>query len=89
MSRVLYALVALFAPALAFAQSDEAPAEDGPRVIYQKELHLDFDAARVAAEVATPSGAVVLAEKRGQFNPLIRLRADFAPEMLQSIDEVR
>ena len=43
----------------------------------------------VNGELVKPSGAMVLDRKKASFNPLIKLRSDFNPEMEQSIDEVK
>jgi hypothetical protein len=43
----------------------------------------------VNGELVKPQSALVLDRKKAQFNPLIKLRADFNDEMEQSVDEVK
>jgi len=79
------ALLALAAsPAL--AQDDEVP---GRKVVYKTKTEIDFEAVEVAGELVKPQGALLLDRKRGSFNPLIKLRADFNSEMDASVDEIK
>ena len=70
----------------AFAQDEEA---DGRKVQYKQKTEIDFEGLDVSGELVKPSGAMVLDRKKASFNPLIKLRSDFNPEMEQSIDEVK
>ena len=80
------ALLALTAtPALA-QDDDEA---SGRRVTYKSKTEIDFEAVEVAGELVKPQGALLLDRKRGSFNPLIKLRADFNDEMDSSVDEIK
>jgi hypothetical protein len=83
---VLAAAIGAFAgPAL--AQDEE---EVGDRkVTYKSKTEIDFEGLDVAGELVKPSSALVLDRKKASFNPLIKLREDFNPEMEQSIDEVK
>lgn len=71
---------------VAFAQDEEA---DGRKVTYKQKTEIDFEGLDVSGELVKPSGAMVLDRKKASFNPLIKLRSDFNPEMEQSIDEVK
>ncbi|MFH1466778.1 MAG: hypothetical protein ABIO70_20500 [Pseudomonadota bacterium] len=83
-------LVALaFATAPVYAQDDDDSAASGRRVIYKSKTEIDFEAVDVAGELVKPQGALLLDRKRGSFNPLIKLRADFNDEMDASVDEVK
>jgi hypothetical protein len=73
----------------AFAQDDEDAASSGRRVVYKSKTEIDFEAVDVAGELVKPQGALLLDRKRGSFNPLIKLRADFNDEMDASVDEVK
>lgn len=70
----------------AVAQDEEA---DGRKVTYKQKTEIDFEGLDVSGELVKPSGAMVLDRKKASFNPLIKLRADFNPEMEHSIDEVK
>ena len=87
LSRLLLAgaVTAAFSGA-AFAQDEEV---DGRKVQYKQKTEIDFEGLDVNGELVKPSGAMVLDRKKASFNPLIKLRADFNPEMEQSIDEVK
>jgi hypothetical protein len=71
----------------ALAQDDD----DGGsrRVTYKAKTEIDFEAVEVAGELVKPQGALLLDRKRGSFNPLIKLRADFNVEMDSSVDEIK
>jgi len=82
----LSVLVSLASSSLAFAQeADEA----GRQVKYKERTEIDFEGVDVSGELVKPEGALLMDVKRNQFNPLIRLRENFAVEMKQSIDEVK
>ncbi len=89
------ALVLLLAPAAAWAQSapDESLVdEDGRRraIKYREREEVDFERGlELEGELVKPSIGTVDGWKRPVFNPLIRLRSDWAVEMRQSVDEVR
>jgi hypothetical protein len=79
------ALLGAFSGA-ALAQDEEA---DGRKVTYKQKTEIDFEGLDVSGELVKPASALVLDRKKANFNPLIKLRADFNPEMEQSIDEVK
>ena len=81
-----FALIA----APAFAQSSPAPLDaPQPTYIYPKETHIDLTGADVTATTEGPSIGYAFEPAHNGFNPLIRLRANFEPEMMQSLDQVR
>jgi hypothetical protein len=70
----------------ALAQDEE---DSSRRVTYKSRTEIDFEAVEVAGELVKPQGALLLDRKRGSFNPLIKLRADFNDEMDSSVDEIK
>lgn len=97
MSRSLFRLLPL-ALALAFgsythtafaADEDEIDAESGRKIQYKSKTEIDFEGLDVEGEMVKPSSALVLDRKKAAFNPLIKMRENFNPEMEESIDEVR
>lgn len=76
------------APALA-DDSDEIDAESGRKIQYKSKTEIDFEGLDVEGEMVKPSSALVLDRKKAAFNPLIKMRENFNPEMEESIDEVR
>jgi hypothetical protein len=73
---------------LALAQ-DEVDADSGRKVTYKQKTEIDFEGLDVNGEMVKPQSALVLDRKKASFNPLIKMREDFNPEMEQSIDEVK
>lgn len=80
-------LTAVFAgPALA---QDEESDDAGRKVVYKQKTEIDFEGLNVDGELVKPQSALVLDRRKANFNPLIKIREDFNPEMEQSIDEVK
>ncbi len=88
MSKVL----ALFlAAGFAFGLASVASAQDDDedrRVIYKSRTEIDFEDVSVEGELKKPHGAYLLDKRQATFNPLIKLRTDFNPEMYQSVHEI-
>lgn len=81
---MILALSLFLSPAL--AQENPQPT----RIEYRKETILEFGKeVKVEGGVEHPTGVGVFEARRGQFKPLIHLRADFADEMTRSVDEAR
>lgn len=86
--RVLVIALLSLGSAAAFAQ-DEEEGGDGKKVQYKAKTEIDFEGLDVSGELVKPAGSVVAETKRAAFNPLIRLRTDFAQEMVESVDEIK
>jgi len=84
MRRLLFVLC-LTVPTLAFA----APPEDESNVRYKPVTEIDIGEIDVNGAIRKPLGTAVLEKRRSTFNPLLTLRADFEPEMLESVNQVR
>lgn len=74
---------------VAWAQDSTETDDEGRKVVYKQKTEIDFEGLDVSGELVKPQSALVLDRKKASFNPLIKLRADFNPEMEQSIDEVK
>ena len=74
------------APLSALAQDEDG---DGRQVRYKEKTEIDFEGVDVSGELVKPSGSLLVDRKKAQFNPMIRLRTDFKPEMRESINEVK
>lgn len=72
---------------VAAAQSDTSD-EDGPRVIYKAKTEIDFDKRAITGDLKGPGESFILEKRQATFNPLIKLRTDFNPEIYQSIHEL-
>jgi hypothetical protein len=77
-------LVSSFIAAPAFAQEEEER-----KIEYKSRTEIDFEGVEVDGELVKPTGALLLARKRADFNPLIQLREDFNEEMDQSVNQVK
>lgn len=71
------------------ADDDEVDADSGRKIQYKSKTEIDFEGLDVEGEMVKPSSALVLDRKKASFNPLIKMRENFNPEMEESIDEVR
>jgi hypothetical protein len=63
--------------------------DEGRNVTYKKKTEIDFEGVDISGELVKPQGALLLDRKRASFNPLIKLRADFNPEMSASVTEIK
>lgn len=99
MKQIFGALVAasmLCVPALASAQdggptAGEATGEaggGGGDVIYQKETNYDFEADDVEGALVKPDESKITGEQHGKTSSLIKIRGDFIPEMLESVEDI-
>ena len=65
-------------------------AQDNDRdIVYKKKTEIDFEGVDVEGQLVKPQGALLLDRKRASFNPLIKLRTDFNPEMSSSVNEIK
>ena len=73
----------VFLVSLAFAQDEDRG------VRYKERTEIDFEGVDITGQLVKPQGALLLDRKRASFNPLIKLRADFHPEISNSVTEVK
>ena len=94
MSTLKWLLVAVVAlglslttvPALA---QDEGAAGDGPEeTVYKKTTIIDFSDVTITGELTKPEGSYLMNKKKANFNLLIRVRDNFLPEMIKSVDNL-
>ena len=64
-------------------------ADDEPKVVYKQKTEIDFEGLELEGELVKPQGALVLERKKANFNPLIKLRKDFTPEINQSVGDIQ
>lgn len=63
--------------------------ESDREVKYQRETEIDFEALDIDGQLVKPQGSLVIDRKRATFNPLIKLRTDFNPEISTSVTEIK
>jgi len=81
------ALLGLVLPALA---ADEAAGGEGSeeQVAYKKTTIIDFYDVTITGELAKPEGSYLMNKKKTSFNLLIRVRDNFLPEMIKTVDNL-
>jgi len=81
------ALLGLVLPALA---ADEAAGGEGgeEQVVYKKTTIIDFSDVTITGELAKPEGSYLMNKKKTSFNLLIRVRDNFLPEMIKTVDNL-
>ena len=70
------------------ALAQEAPASEA-KVIYADRTELDFEGVDVFGQVVGPAMKLVVAQRKADFHPLIRLRTNFDAELQESVREVQ
>jgi hypothetical protein len=73
----------MFLVSLALAQDEDRD------VRYKSRTEIDFEGVDVTGQLVKPQGALLLDRKRASFNPLVKLRADFNPEISLSVEEIK
>lgn len=61
---------------------------DDENVIYKKETSYDFEDDNIDGALVKPDGALVGGELHGKTSSLIKIRQDFVPEMLKSVEDL-
>ena len=74
---------------LMFLVSLSLAQETGREVKYKQRTEIDFEGLDVTGELVKPQGALLMDRPSATFNPLIRLRKDFNPEMTSSVSEIK
>ena len=57
-------------------------------VVYKKETVYDFEDDNIDGALVKPDGALVGGELHGKTSSLIKIRQDFIPEMLKSVEDL-
>lgn len=81
----------LLLAALLLATSSTALAEEPepkPTVIYQKKTLVEFSELAIQGETAGPNVSRVDVRSKARFRSFIRLRGDFRPELLRSVEDL-
>jgi hypothetical protein len=87
MKRLFFAVgVVALVSAPAFAQTKVV--QEADKTVFRKKTVIDFTDVTVEGELTKPEGSYVLNRKKTRFNSLIKLRADFVPELQKSVDNL-
>ena len=66
----------------------ESGGQAGGGLIYEEETTYDFEDDFVEGSLVRPDGELVTGQRHGKESSLIRIRADFIPEMVQSVEDL-
>ena len=72
----------------AMADAPEEPTSER-QIVYKQRTEIDFEGVEVEGTLVRPQGSLILDRRAGSFNPLIRLRMDFEPELNNSVDYIK
>ena len=61
---------------------------EADKVVYRKKTVIDFSDVTIEGELTKPEGSYFAARKAAKFNKLIKVRTDFEPELLKSVDHL-
>ncbi len=90
----IVAFAVLTVPAVAFGQDALPTAGEamgntgGGDVQYKKETVYDFEGDDVEGNLVKPDEANITGETHGKTSSLIKIRQDFIPEMLKSVEDI-
>lgn len=85
MMKTTLAISILLSCIFSFAAYSSAQ-DDG--VQYESETTYDFDDDIVEGQLVRPDGELIGGQRHGKESALINIRADFIPEMVQSVEEM-
>jgi len=74
--------------ATAMADTPEEPTNER-QIVYKQRTEIDFEGLEIEGTLVRPQGALILDRTAGSFNPLIRLRMDFEPELNNSVNLIK
>ena len=72
----------------AMADDTEEPTNER-QIVYKQRTEIDFEGLEIEGALVRPQGALILDRTAGSFNPLIRLRMDFEPELNNSVNLIK
>jgi hypothetical protein len=84
---ILAALMVLGMVGTALAQ-DEGGGDAPSETVYKKTTIIDFSDVTITGELTKPEGSYLMNKKKANFNLLIRVRDNFLPEMIESVDNL-
>ena len=89
---LLVGVAAFLVPTAVMAQDMPRPevgrGQQGGDVQYKKETVYDFSGDDVTGNLIKPDGENITGETHGKTSSLIKIRSDFIPEMLESVEEL-
>ena len=83
---LLMTVFAVFAAGPAMAQ--EEGGESKVETVYKKTTIIDFSDVTITGELTKPEGSYLMNKKKANFDLLIRVRDNFLPEMIKTVDNL-
>lgn len=83
---LLMTVFAVFAAAPAVAQEGGGGGE--VETVYKKTTIIDFSDVTITGELTKPEGSYLMNKKKANFDLLIRVRDNFLPEMIKTVDNL-
>ena len=71
----------------ALAQEDKVVTE-ADKTVFKKKTIIDFSDVTIQGELTKPEGSYVLNRKKTNFKSLLKIRANFLPELFNSTDNL-
>jgi hypothetical protein len=71
----------------AFAQEDKV-VQESDKTVFKKKTIIDFSDVTIQGELTKPEGSYVLNRKKTSFKSLLKIRANFLPELFNSTDNL-
>ena len=79
-------------PVVAQESTPAEPADEviqqADRTVYKRKTVIDFSDVTIQGELTKPEGSYLLNRKKTKFKTLLRIRADFLPELFNSTDNL-
>jgi hypothetical protein len=72
----------------ALPRAGSATGGDESGVVYKKETVYDFEDDFVEGALVKPDGSMLSGELHGKMSSLIKVRSDFIPEMIKSVEDL-
>jgi hypothetical protein len=87
--RAILGLAVVLLAGPAFAQSPEVGVEGATGATsYERVTTYDFEDDYVEGQLLRPDGENIAGQRHGKESSLIRIRQDFVPEMVQSVEDL-
>ncbi len=81
------ALVMTASAGAAFVQEDKV-VQESDKTVFKKKTIIDFSDVTIQGELTKPEGSYVLNRKKTSFKSLLKIRANFLPELFNSTDNL-
>jgi hypothetical protein len=72
----------------ASAQEEDKVVREPDKTVYKKKTVIDFNDVTLEGDLTKPEGSYILNRRATKFGSLIKLRADFNPELQKSVDNL-